>query len=49
MTSDKQVQANRCNARKSKGPKTLEGKAAIRLNVNKHGLPSQEVLLPGED
>ena len=34
---------------KSTGPKTQEGKAAVRLNANKHGLRSQEVLLPGED
>jgi hypothetical protein len=49
MTSEKQAQANRRNALKSTGPKTPEGKAAVRLNANKHGLRSQEVLLPGED
>src|SRR4028119_2341896 len=49
MTSDKQVQANRRNALKSTGPKTPQGKDAVRLNANKHGLRSQEVLLPGED
>ena len=49
MTSEKQIQANRRNAHKSTGPKTPEGKAAVRLNSNKHGLRSQEVLLPGED
>ena len=49
MTSDKQVQANRRNALKSTGPQTPQGKAAVRLNANKHGLRSQEVLLPGED
>src|SRR5918993_3356439 len=49
MTSEKQVQANRRNAQRSTGPKTPEGKAAVRLNANKHGLRSQEVLLPGED
>ncbi len=49
MTSEKQVQANRRNALKSTGPKTPEGKAAVRLNANKHSLRSQEVLLPGED
>src|SRR5215212_9626975 len=49
MTSDKQVQANRQNALKSTGPKTPEGKAAIRLNAVKHGLLSHEILLPGED
>ncbi|MDP9437888.1 MAG: hypothetical protein M3P49_03950, partial [Actinomycetota bacterium] len=49
MTSDKKAQANRRNALKSTGPKTPEGKAAIRLNAVKHGLLSQDVLLPGED
>ncbi len=49
MTSSKQVQANRRNALKSTGPKTAEGKATVRLNAMKHGLLSQEVLLPGED
>jgi hypothetical protein len=49
MTSEKQAQANRRNALKSTGPKTPEGKVAVRLNANKHGRRSQEVLLPGED
>ena len=49
MTSDRQAEANRRNARKSTGPKTPEGKAVARLNALRHGLLSQEVLLPGED
>ena len=49
MTSDKQAKANRKNALKSTGPKTPEGKAAIRLNALRHGLLSRETLLPGED
>src|SRR5215211_2959763 len=49
MTSKKQIEANRRNALKSTGPKTPEGKASARLNATKHGLLSQEVLLPGED
>src|SRR5215207_2266913 len=49
MTSKKQIQANQRNAHKSTGPKTPEGKAAVRLNATTHGLRSQEVLLPGED
>jgi hypothetical protein len=49
MTSEKQARANRRNALKSTGPKTPEGKAAIRYNATKHGLLSREVLLPGED
>src|ERR687894_353480 len=49
MTSDKKAEANRRNALKSTGPKTSKGKAAVRLNAMKHGLLSQEILLPGED
>jgi hypothetical protein len=49
MTSENQVRANQRNALKSTGPKTPKGKAAIRHNALKHGLLSQEILLPGED
>jgi hypothetical protein len=49
MTSEKKAQANRQNALKSTGPKTPEGKDAVRLNAMKYGLLCQEVLLPGED
>ena len=47
MTSEKQAKANRRNALKSTGPKTPNGKAAIRYNATKHGLLSREILLPG--
>jgi hypothetical protein len=49
MTSEKKAEANRRNALKSTGPKTPEGKAAVSLNALKHGLLSQEILLPRED
>ena len=49
MTSEKKIEANRQNALRSTGPRTPEGKAAVRLNALKHGLLSQQVLLPGED
>ena len=49
MTSEKKAQANRRNALKSTGPKTPEGKAAVRLNALRHGLRSEEILLRGED
>jgi hypothetical protein len=49
MMSDKKAHANRRNALKSTGPKTPEGKAAVRLNALRHGLLSKEPLLPGED
>ena len=49
MTSDRKKEANRRNALKSTGPKTPEGKTAVRLNALRHGLRSEEILLPGED
>ena len=49
MTTPKQLTANRQNARKSTGPKTPQGKAAVRHNAVTHGLLSREVLLPEED
>jgi hypothetical protein len=49
MTSERQKAANRANARHSTGPKTPEGKAAVRLNARLHGLFARDVVLPGED
>ena len=49
MTSDKQIRANRRNARKSTGPKTQEGKTAVSHNALKHGLLSRQILLPHEN
>ena len=49
MTSEKKTEANRRNALKSTGPRTPEGKAAVRLNALRHGLRSEEILLPGEN
>jgi hypothetical protein len=48
MSSEKQIAANRLNAQKSTGPKTPEGRAAVRLNGVKHGLFAQTLVLPGE-
>ncbi len=49
MVSCKQIEANRRNARKSNGPRTQKGKARSSQNALKHGLTSQEILLPWED
>jgi hypothetical protein len=38
MTSDKQLAANRLNAKKSSGPKTLSGKLQSSQNAWRHGL-----------
>jgi hypothetical protein len=46
MTSDKQIQVNRRNALKSTGPKTPEGKAAVRLNARTHGRRSRRSFSP---
>jgi hypothetical protein len=48
-TSQDRITANRANAQKSTGPKTLEGKAASKMNAVKHGILSREVLVSGED
>jgi len=49
LISDKQQQANRLNAQQSCGPKTQEGKAAVRLNALTYGLRARNMLLPNED
>ena len=45
------VEANRQNARKSTGPRTVEGKQRSSLNALRHGLASVSILAPrrGED
>jgi hypothetical protein len=48
-TTDKQIAANRENAKKSTGPKTAAGKAKVSLNPLKHGLLAKAALLPDED
>ena len=49
MASDRQIAANRENAQKSTGPKTPEGRAAVRLNGLKHGLSAETIVVMGED
>jgi len=49
MTSERQKTANQANALHSTGPKTREGKVAVRFNAFRHGLLAQDVVLPGED
>jgi hypothetical protein len=49
MATVKQIEANRRNALKSTGPKTPEGKAAVRMNALRHGLRARSILIPGEN
>src|SRR5688500_9563974 len=49
MSSARKAAANRQNALKSTGPKTPDGKAAVRLNALRHALLSEETLLASED
>jgi hypothetical protein len=46
-TSQKQIDANRHNAKKSTGPKTPAGLAASKMNALKHGILSREVVVHG--
>ena len=46
--SAKQLAANRRNAQKSTGPKTLNGRAVSKMNALKHGILSKEVLVRGK-
>src|ERR1700689_3775458 len=48
MATEKQTAANRLNAQKSTGPRTPEGRAAVRLNGVTHGLTAKTLVLKGE-
>ena len=49
MTSHRQIEANRRNARKSTGPTTEEGKQQSRRNALRHGLTAETVIGALED
>ena len=49
MATDKQIKANRENAKKSTGPRTNSGKTRTSKNALKHGVLAQDAVLPGED
>jgi len=49
MVSEQKLAANRRNAQKSTGPRTLSGKAISSMNAVKHGLCSSKPLVTGEN
>ena len=49
MTSFRQIEANRRNARKSTGPTSEEGKQRSRCNAVRHGLTAETVIGALED
>ncbi len=49
MSTRAQRRAARVNSEKSTGPRTEAGKSASSLNAVRHGLCTQQALLPGED
>lgn len=46
--TDKKLEANRRNARKSRGPKTEEGKRNSSKNAIRHGILANSILVEGE-
>jgi hypothetical protein len=48
MATNKQLLANRQNAKKSTGPRSQAGKARSRLNSRKHGLTAKTLIIVGE-
>jgi hypothetical protein len=49
MASAAQIAANRANAQKSTGPRTVEGKKRASMNPLKHGLTAATLVLRFED
>ncbi len=49
MATAAQMAANRANAQKSTGPRTVEGKARVAQNAVQHGLLAEQVVIQGED
>ncbi len=48
MATEAQITANRRNAQKSTGPRTIEGKAAVSQNAVRHGLTAANDVISSE-
>jgi hypothetical protein len=48
MSSLKQIEANRLNAKKSTGPRSVEGKAVSRMNALKTGIDAESLIIRDE-
>jgi len=49
MATQKQIEANRLNSRKSTGPRTPAGKSVSRMNALKTGIDANSQVIRGED
>ena len=49
MSSRKQIEANRNNAKQSTGPRTNAGKQRSSQNALQHGLLAKQTVIPGEN
>jgi hypothetical protein len=49
MATRAQIEANRRNAEKSCGPRSLQGKSVSKFNALKSGIYAQSQVIPGED
>jgi hypothetical protein len=49
MATESQISANRRNAAKSTGPRSVEGKAASRMNAPQSGIHAESTTIIGED
>src|SRR5579883_383817 len=49
MSTPAQIAANRLNALKSTGPRSVEGKAVSRFNALTHAATAKSIIIPGED
>ena len=49
MATERQIQANRRNAAKSTGPRSVEGKAVSRMNALQSGIHAESNIIYGEE